>query len=291
MIIPQLLNGLIFASILFLVTAGLTIIFGILRVVNFAHGSFYALGIYVAYTITRFSSNLLLYLLSPFIAGIIVGLIGTLFESGLLRRIYGRGELFELLLTYGMIFVFMDIFRIGWGSMPISDPTATFLLGTISVGSLITPVYNIFLIVAAAVVALILWFLIFRTKAGMIIRATSHDPEVTSAFGVNVRRVYTLTFFLGCFLAGFSGGLMLPITGGWIGSDLDILVLALVVLVVGGMGSIKGALVASILIGVIRAIGISFFPTIELAIIYLIMIAVLLIKPTGLFGGAEIEKH
>ncbi len=289
--IPQIINGLIFASILFLVTAGLSIIFGILRIVNFAHGSFYALGIYVTYSITRLTKNLILYLLSPFIAAVIVGFVGILFEIGLLRRIYGRGELFELLLTFGMIFVFMDIFRIGWGSMPISDPTVTFTLGTISIRGLIIPIYNIFLIVTAAVIALILWFLIYKTKAGMIIRATSHDSEVTSALGVNVQRVYTLTFFLGSFLAGFAGGLMLPITGGWIGSDLEILVLALVVLVVGGMGSIKGALVASILIGITRAVGISLFPKIELAIVYLIMVIVLLVKPTGLFGGAELERY
>jgi branched-chain amino acid transport system permease protein len=289
--IPQIINGLIFASILFLITAGLSIIFGILRIVNFAHGSFYALGIYIAFSITRLSDNILLYLLSPFIAGAVVGLAGVAFERGLLKRIYGRGELFELLLTYGMIFVFMDIFRIGWGSMPISDPTPSFALGTLRFGNVILPVYNLFLLSAAAVIAVFLWFLIYRTRTGMIIRATSFDKEITSAFGVNVLRVYALTFFLGCFLAGFAGGLMLPITGGWIGAELEVLVLALVVLVVGGMGSIKGALVASLLIGIVRAFGISMFPTVELALVYMIMIVVLLVKPTGLFGGAEIERR
>ncbi len=288
--IAQIINGLIFASILFLITAGLSIIFGILRIVNFAHGSFYALGIYAAYTLTRLSNNVVLYLLSPFIAGAIVGLAGVAFERTLLKRIYGRGELFELLLTYGMIFVFMDIFRIGWGSMPISDPTPMFALGTLKLGSIILPVYNVFLLCAAAVIAVVLWFLIYRTQIGMVIRATSYDAEITSAFGVDVLRVYALTFFLGCFLAGFAGGLMLPITGGWIGAEIEVLVLALVVLVVGGMGSIKGAFVASLLIGIVRAIGILMFPTVELAIVYLIMIIVLLVKPTGLFGGAEVER-
>ncbi len=287
--IAQIINGLIFASILFLITAGLSIIFGILRIVNFAHGSFYALGIYTAYSLTRLSNNIAMYLLAPFIAGAIVGVAGVAFERFLLKRIYGRGELFELLLTYGMIFVFMDLFRIGWGSMPISDPTPAFALGTFRFGGIVIPVYNIFLLCAAAAIALFLWVLVYKTKMGMVIRAASYDTEITSAFGVNVLRVYALSFFLGCYLAGFAGGLMLPITGAWIGTEIEVLVLALVVLVVGGMGSIKGALVASLIIGIIRAVGIAMFPTIELAIVYLIMIAVLLIKPTGLFGGAEFE--
>ncbi len=285
--IPQIINGLIFASILFLIATGMTIIFGILRVINFAHGSFYLLGVYVAYTVTRFSSSPILYLTSPFIAGTVVGAVGMAFERGLLSRVYGRGELFELLLTYGMIFVFIDVFRIGWGSIPISDPTITFLLGSISIAGYTLPLYNIYIISFAAILALLLWFLLFKTKVGMIVRATSFDKEVTSSFGVNVNWVYALTFFLGSFLAGFGGGLMLPITGAWIGLDVDMLILGLVVLVVGGMGSIKGALVASLLIGFVRSFGISLFPSIELAIVYLIMVAVLVVKPSGLFGGAE----
>jgi branched-subunit amino acid ABC-type transport system permease component len=287
--IPQIINGLIFASILFLVATGLTIIWGILRVVNFAHGSFYLMGVFIAYSITRFSTEPALHLAAPFIAGAIAGIVGIAFERGLLKNVYGRGELFELLLTYGMIFVFMDVFRIIWGSMPISDPTITFKLGIISLGWAVVPLYNIYLIVIAAILAALLWFLLIRTKVGMIIRATSFDPEVTSAFGVNVNWVYALTFFLGCFLAGFAGGLMLPITGAWIGLDVDMLILALVVLVVGGMGSIKGALVASLLIGLVRSFGISMFPAIELAIVYLIMVIVLIVKPSGLFGGVEVE--
>ncbi|RLI81857.1 branched-chain amino acid ABC transporter permease [Archaeoglobales archaeon] len=287
--IPQIINGLIFASILFLVATGLTIIWGILRVVNFAHGSFYLMGVFIAYSITRLSTDPALHLAAPFIAGAIAGIVGIAFERGLLKNVYGRGELFELLLTYGMIFVFMDVFRILWGSMPISDPTITFKLGVISLGGPVVPLYNIYLIVIAAVLAALLWFLLIKTKVGMIIRATSFDTEVTSAFGVNVNWVYALTFFLGCFLAGFAGGLMLPITGAWIGLDVDMLILALVVLVVGGMGSIKGALVASLLIGLVRSFGISMFPAIELAIVYLIMIVVLIVKPSGLFGGVEVE--
>ncbi|MEM2085798.1 MAG: branched-chain amino acid ABC transporter permease [Archaeoglobaceae archaeon] len=285
--IPQIVSGLIFASILFLVATGITIIFGILRVVNFSHGSLYLLGIYIAYSITRISQDPIIYLLSPFIAGAITGVIGMLFERSLLSRVYGRGELFELLMTYGMIFVFVDLFRLGWGKIPISDPTILLKLGTISVGEYKMPVYNLYLVVIAALLAFLLWFLLFKTKAGMKIRATSFDKEVTSSFGVNVKVIYSLTFFLGSFLAGFGGGLMLPITGAWIGLDIDMLILGLVVVAVGGLGSIKGALIASILIGMIRSFGISMFPTIELAIIYVIMIVVLLIKPSGLFGGAE----
>jgi branched-subunit amino acid ABC-type transport system permease component len=288
--ISQIFNGLIFASILFLVATGLTIIFGILRVVNFAHGSFYLMGVFIAYSVTRLSADPALHLASPFIAGFAAGVVGIAFERGLLKNVYGRGELFELLLTYGMIFVFMDVFRILWGSMPISDPTITFKLGIVSIAGTLVPLYNIYLIVIAAVLAAFLWFLLTKTKIGMVIRATSFDPEVTSAFGVNVNWVYAFTFFLGCFLAGFAGGLMLPITGAWIGLDVDMLILALVVLVVGGMGSIKGALIASILIGLVRSFGISMFPAIELAIVYLIMVVVLIVKPSGLFGGEEIER-
>lgn len=279
-------NGLIYSSILLAITIGLTITFSVQRILNFAHGSFFALGIFFTYSLTLFgvdTNNMLIVALSPFIAACLVGLIGLGFEFVLLRRIYHRPEVYQFLLTFGAVFFFMDVVRLGWGGWDISLPFVLRSLGTISIFGIKYPLYNILLILITACIFLLVALFLFKTNYGRITRAIAHDRMMSAALGMNVKKVYTLSFFIGTFLAALGGGLVLPIIGGWVGLEIEYLVLAIIVVVIGGIGSIRGAAIMSVVIGVVRSIGVAYFPEFELALIFLIAVAVLSIRPTGLF--------
>ncbi len=280
-----LLNGIFYAGVLFLISAGLQIIFGVLRIVNFAHAGAYILGIYFTYAIIKMLSPGYSFLLwmAPLIAAIFVGLLGLAFERGLLRPIYQRNHLFQILVTAGVVYMVDDLIRFTWGGYSIGvGPLAS---ATLTIAGVVYPLYNLVIVLVALAVAILLQILFRKTNIGRVIRATAHDEEMTKAMGVNVNMVKALTFLFGSAIAGLAGGLMLPITGGWPGVGNEYLVLGFVVIALAGLGSVNGALIAALIIGLVNSIGIQFFPEIELAIIFIIMAVILTVKPSGLFGA------
>jgi branched-chain amino acid transport system permease protein len=289
-LIIQILNSLFYASVLFLIAAGLSLIFGVMRIVNMAHGTFYAVG---AFTTAWLVARALALgvpvgwtlVLIPVGAGV-VALIGIVIEPLLLRPFYRRAEEYQLLVTFGLLLILEDVIRLVWGGLPLSADPIMDLLPSIHIGGLIYPGYNLVVIGVGAVAALLLWAVIYRTKFGVMLRATSQDRRMASALGLNVGLVYVAAFAIGCFMAGLGGAIIVPTQAAVLGMGIDALVLAFVVVVIGGLGSLQGALVGALIVSFVRTAGIQFFPEIELAVLYLIAAAVLLVKPTGLFGSA-----
>jgi branched-chain amino acid transport system permease protein len=280
-----LLNGVYYAGILFLMSAGLQIIFGVLRIVNFAHAAAYVLGIYFTFAIVKLLPPEYSFLvwIAPLIAACLVGLLGLAFERGLLRLIYHRDHVFQILVTAGIVYIVDDLIRFQWGGYSIG--VGPFISATVNIAGVVYPVYNLLIILISIIVAVLLQVLFRKTDVGRVIRATAHDEEMTKAMGVNVSMVKALTFLFGSAIAGLAGGLMLPVTGGWPGVGNEYLILGFVVIALAGLGSINGALIAALIVGLVNSIGIQFFPEIELAIIFIIMAVILTIKPSGLFGA------
>lgn len=287
----QLLNSLFYASILFQIACGLTLIYGVMRIVNLAHGSLYAIGAYV----TGWTLNLLagpgsrpsvwffLLLLSGAVAA---AAAGAILEPTLLRPLYNRAEEYQLLITFGLLLILEDVMHLVWGPHPLTSSALPDLLGSSSILGATYPNYNILVIVIGFVAAVALWALVYRTKFGVVLRATSQNMRVASALGVNVKRVYIQAFTIGCFMAGLGGAVIMPISGAVLGMGVDALILAFVVVVIGGLGSLEGALVGALIVGFVRTLGITYFAEIELAVLYLIATVVLLARPAGLFGRA-----
>jgi branched-subunit amino acid ABC-type transport system permease component len=282
----QLLNSLYYASTLFLLACGLTLIYGVMRIVNLAHGSLYALGAYVtagAVLLLGATPQAWAYLLLP-VGAVVAALVGAILEPTLLRPLYKRAEEYQLLVTFGLLLILEDVMRFFWGALPLSPSAPADLLGSSSVLGWTYPNYNFFVIAVGFLAAAGMWAFVYRTKFGVIVRATSQDMRMASALGVDVKRVYVQAFTLGCFMAGLGGAMIVPISGAAMGMGVDALILAFVVVVIGGLGSLEGALVGALIVGVIRTLGINFFPEIELAVLYLIAAVVLLVRPAGLFG-------
>lgn len=286
-----ILNGLFYSSMLFLIASGLTLIFGVMGILNVAHGGFYALGAYIAISLASAAiasgAPLLVWFLSLLGAALIVGVLGLAIEAGLLRPIYKREESYQLLLTFGILLILQDIVKIFWGLLPVGIPQLYLALGAIEVGERFYPIYNIFVILSGFLVALALWFWLARTTSGRIVRAASIDKEMTAALGVNVRSLYTFVFGLGAILGGLGGSLTIPIRTAIPGIGMEELILSFAVIALGGLGSVRGAFVGSLLIGMVRSVGITYFPELELAIIFLVLALVLMIRPTGLFGRED----
>jgi branched-chain amino acid transport system permease protein len=289
-LILQFLNSVFYASILFLIAAGLSLIYGVMRIVNLAHGTFYALGAYVtAWAIGKAAGTMhisVLFLILP-IGAVAVAAAGLLIEPTLFRPLYNRPEEYILLLTFGLLLILEDVMRFLFGGMPLTAGVMIDSMGSFPVYGLKYPVYNLLVIVIGAVAAACLWALIYRTRFGVILRATSQDRRMASALGLDVRRVYMLAFALGCFVAGLGGAIVVPAQAAVLGMGVDALILAFVVVVIGGLGSLEGAMIGALLVSFVRTAGIQFFPEVELAVLYLIAAVVLLIKPTGLFGKAQ----
>jgi len=288
-LLVQLLNSIFYASILFLIAAGLSLIYGVMRIVNLAHGAFYALGAYVtAWTIGHAAASVhfsVLFLLLP-IGAFAVAAVGALLEPLLLRPLYGRPEEYLLLVTFGLLLILEDVMHFLFGGMPLTAGAVMDGLGSFSVLGLKYPVYNVLVIAIGAVAAALLWAFIYRTRFGVMLRATSQDRRMAAALGLDVRRVYVQAFALGCFIAGLGGAIVVPSQAAVLGMGIDALIMAFVVVVIGGLGSLEGALIGALLVSFVRTAGIQFFPEIELAVLYLIAAAVLLIRPTGMFGKA-----
>ncbi|MCG8510900.1 MAG: ABC transporter permease [Rhodospirillales bacterium] len=288
----QFLTGLASAASLFLVASGLSIIFGVSRVVNFAHGSFYMLGAYIGYSLViRLGNGPLGFWIGILAAAVAVGLIGGAIEIILLRRLYKSPELFQLVGTFGVVLVFQDLTLSIWGPDDLLAPRAPGLDGAISVFGHRLPEYDLALILLGPAVLIALWLLLKRTRWGILVRAATEDPEMAGALGVNRKWLLTGVFVLGSMLAGLGGALQLPREPANLLMDLNIIAEAFVVVVIGGMGSLPGAFLAAVLIGVLQAFGILIFPEIALVMIFLVMAVVLVVRPWGLLGRPELPPH
>ncbi|MFP5514619.1 MAG: ABC transporter permease subunit, partial [Alphaproteobacteria bacterium] len=287
-LLVQALSGLATAATLFLVSSGLTIVFGVTRIVNFAHGSFYMVGAYAGWSlIERFGGTPAGFWGSVAVAALMMGVLGAAMEIGLLRRLYRSPELFQLLGTFGVVLVVQDLAAWAWGPEDLLGRRAPGLKGSVDILDQPFPLYDLVLIGLGPLVLGLLWLLFNRTRWGTLVRAATQDREMTSALGVDPARLFTGVLFLGCALAGLGGALQVPREAVTLHMDMAIVVEAFVVVVVGGMGSLTGAFLASVLIGQLQAFGILVFPQITLVIVFLFMAVVLVLRPHGLLGQAE----
>lgn len=300
LVLEQFLNGVQFGVTLFLMAAGLTLIFGIMNLVNLAHGSFYMVGAYVATSLFRWSESFLVALLAALVASLVVGMV---VEIVTLRTLYERDHLDQVLATFGLILVFNELVSIVWGRAALYANVPTFLAGHIQIlPGVPYPTYRAFVIVVGLVVAVLLYLLVARTRLGMLIRAGASNRTMVAALGVNIRLLYTAVFGIGAGLAGLAGLMAGPIYAVQPGMGEQILIQVFVVIVIGGIGSIRGALVSSLLVGMVDTLGRAFLrpmlslvlspsaadsagPALASMLIYVLMAAVLFLRPQGLFAA------
>jgi branched-chain amino acid transport system permease protein len=279
--LDQLLNGLVYGILLFLTAAGLSLIFGLMNVVSLAHGSFFMLGGYIGFTVFRLTHSFwLAFLLAP----VPVAAAGIAMEMVFLRPLYRRGHLEQVLLTFGFTFIFLDLVQTIWGRDVLALPQPAALDGVIALGTGVFSTYRLFLIAVGFVTALLLWLFLERSRLGARVRAGVDDPAMAGGLGVNIPALFTTIFGAGVALAALGGVAAGPIFGMYPGEDAEILIPAFIVIVVGGMGSLRGAFVGSLLIGEADTFGKAYVPQIALFLIYLVMAVVLLVRPQGLFG-------
>ncbi len=289
MIIFMLINGLCQGMLLFIIASGLSLVFGVLRVINFAHGSLYMIGAFVAFSLstlmtggTIFSFLILLLVVPPVLA-----VIGLLLEVTLFRRVYGKEHLLQLLLTYALVLILDDLVRVIWGGEPRNVTRPDILAGSVSVFGLSLPTYNLFILMIGPAIALGLWFLLYRTRSGNVIRAAVSYPDTLGALGVNVSWVMTSTFMLGCWLAGLGGVLTAALASIDLGIGMEKIIECFAVVVIGGLGSVGGALLGSLIIGT----GTTFLQLSigrwALVFPYALMALVLVVRPWGFFGKPE----
>lgn len=284
LVFAQFLTGLASASALFLVASGLSIIFGVTRIVNFAHGAFYMLGAYVAYTLAARLGGTFGFWFALVAAAAIIAGIGALLEILLLRRIYHAPELFQLLATFGVTLVVQDLVLLLWGAEDLVGPRAPGFRGAVELFGKKIPSYDLFLIALGPLVLALLWFLFHRTRWGVLVRAATQDRDMVAALGVNQKWLFTGVFGLGVFLAALGGALQIPRDAVSNTMDLRIIVDVFVVVVIGGLGSTFGAFVAAILVSELNAFGILVLPKISLVLVFAVMAIVLVVRPFGLFG-------
>ena len=295
-LVIHLLNALLYASVLFLIAGGLSLIYGVMRIITLAHGNLYAFGAYVsAWAVGRAiaggdaaaapgaQSTALMLLVLP-AGAVAAAAVGAALEPTLLRPFYKRAEEYQLLVTFGLLMILDDVIRFVWGPYPLTASALFENFGSVTIGEAIYPTYNFLVVVVGALAAVFLWAFIYKTRFGVVLRATSQDMRMSAALGVNVNRVYVQAFTLGCLMAGLGGAIIVPSQSAVLGMGVDALILSFIVVVIGGLGSLEGALLGALIVGVVREAGIAFFPEIELAVLYLIAALVLLVRPAGLFG-------
>ena len=281
----QCLNGLTQAMFLFLIASGLSLIFGVLGVLNFAHGSLYMLGAYLSYTIaSRFVGSPAAFWVALILGSIGVALVGGIIETVFLRPVYRREELEQLLVTYALVLIISDLVKLAWGAENRSGSRPALLAGSVDIAGRAFPTYNLFVLAAGPLVALGLWLLLRRTQFGRLVRAAANDREMVGVVGVNVTGLFTGVFMLGAWLGGLGGGLAAPIGAIYPGMDVEIIVESFIVVVVGGMGSLGGTLLGALIIGQLNAFGILFFPRFAIVFVYVLMAVVLVVRPWGLLG-------
>jgi branched-chain amino acid transport system permease protein len=276
----QLLTGLAYGMLYFMIAAGLTIILGVMNVVNLAHGTLFMLGAYIAFT---FISDELNFWIALLLSVLLTAVLGIILEKLLIKHVYGK-ELEQVLLTFGLSFIIADVVKWIWGTEMQTLSAPALLNASLSIGDMVFPLYRLFVVFIGCLLALLLWYLESKTRIGAIIRAGVDDRAMVGALGINVGLVFTGVFAFGAALAGLSGVLGGPLIGMYTGMDSEILVTSLIVVVIGGLGSWKGSFISAILIGVIETFGKVWFPSLSMLIVFLIMIVVLIIRPQGLFG-------
>ncbi|HEY5678325.1 MAG TPA: branched-chain amino acid ABC transporter permease [Myxococcales bacterium] len=286
-VVMLVMAGLTRASILFIVASGLTLVFGVLRVINMAHGSLYMIGAFVAATAIERVGGAGSFWLALVAAPLAVAAVGAVIELGVLRRIYRAEHVVQLLATYALILVIEDLVKMVWGAEYRSVSVPAIFAGAIQIGGRPFPVYNLFVIFWALVLAAGLWLLMYRTGLGKLIRAAVDDAEMLETLGVNIPRVFLAVFVIGAFLAGLGGVLVAPQGSIGLGMDVSILIESFVVAVIGGLGSFPGALLGAGIIGVMFSFGITIAPRMAMAFIFLAMVVVLVVRPWGLFGEPE----
>ncbi len=281
----QCLNGLTQAMFLFLIASGLTLIFGVLGVLNFAHGSLYMLGAYLSFTVTSlFVGRPGAFWVALVLGSLGVALAGGLIEAVFLRPVYRREELDQLLVTYALVLIIGDVVKFAWGPDNRSVSRPAILAGSVLIGGREFPTYNLVVIALGPLVAAALWLLLARTQFGRLIRAAASDREMVGVIGADVSKLFTGVFVLGAWLGGLGGGLAAPVGAIYPGMDVEIIAESFIVVVVGGMGSLTGTLLGSLLIGQLNAFGILFFPRFALLFVYVLMVVVLVLRPWGLLG-------
>jgi branched-chain amino acid transport system permease protein len=283
-LIEQLLNALVLAGLLFLVSAGLSLVFGILRVVNFAHGVFYMLGAYLGFTAVAVTGWFWLALV---IVPPAVGALGALLEASTLRFIYRRPQIYQLLLTFGLALILEESIRIVYGPTAKGVDPPALLQGAISLGGLLYPRYRLFLVMLSLAVGAAVWLFLRTTRAGLVIRAVAQNSEMADCLGADVARVRTLVFGAACALAGLGGVAAEPMTTAYLGMGIGVIVDAFVVVVIGGLGSIGGSMAGSLIVGAAQTWGAFYLPETAMVIMYAVMGAVLIFRPWGLFGEEE----
>ena len=286
--IAQLLTGLANAAALFLVASGLSLIFGVTRIVNFAHGSFYMLGAFIGYSLMQVLPGAFGFWSSIIIAGLLVGVIGVIVELLVLRPVYKAPELFQLVATFGVILVIQDLALLIWGAEDVLGPRAPGLKGVVRIMGEPVPQFDLALIAITPFVLFALWYLISKTRVGILVRAATQDREMVGALGVNQSWLFTGVFFLGAALAGLGGAIQLPKGGADLLMDFNILASIFVVVVIGGMGSLPGAYIAAVLISVLNVFGVAYIPQSTLVLMFVVMAVVLTVRPYGLLGREEV---
>lgn len=278
------LHGLVYAGLLFLVSAGLTLVFGMMNVLNFAHATMYMLGAYFSFSILMWSNQ---FWLSLIVCPILLFILGAVVERFFLRRVHVFGHVHELLLTFGLAYIITEIAKWVWGNYPLAVNIGGFLNGTVKIFDFVYPIYRIFIFFCGAMVGLIMALILYKTRLGIILRAAVNDNLMVNTLGINVPRVFMGVFAFGAALSGFAGVIAGPLLTTYPGMANEILIDAFVVIVVGGFGSLGGALVASLLIGELQSFGVMLFPKLSLVLVYLLMALILVIKPSGLFGEEQ----
>lgn len=282
----QFVGGLSIAMFLFLIASGLALIFGVLRILNFAHGSFYMIGAYLAWQIVHILDAKTggAFWLAVLGAATAVAILGAAIERFLLRPLYGREELYQLLFTYALVLVLADAAKIIWGTQQLSVSRPPGLSGASTIFGAVVPHYNLFIMALGPMVAALVWFILHRTHMGRMVRAAALDREMLGALGADVGRLYTAMFAFGSFLAGLAGALVTPIKTVNPGMDVEIIVEAFIVIVIGGLGSLWGAFFGALIYGQFLSFGILIFPRFSIFSVFALMAIILVIRPWGLFG-------
>jgi branched-chain amino acid transport system permease protein len=280
-LITQCLNALSQAALLFFLGCGLTLIFGIMRIVNFAHGAFFMLGAYVGYSTVHWTGNFWLALI---VAPLVVGGFGAAFELGILRRLYGRDGHAFLMVTFGLTLIMGEVIRLIWGVEALQVKPPDSLSDIVFILDEPFPVYRLFLAGSGAIVAVVIWQFLERTRLGLLIRATSQNAEMVHALGTDVGLVRSAVFGIGCGLAGIGGVMAAPLVTASLGMAPNAVIDTFVIVIIGGMGSFLGSLIGALLVAFVQVFGTYYFPDFAMAFMYLIMLTVLVVRPGGLLG-------